>query len=78
MVRYFFDTDDGETVRIDPDGVELDGPETARSEALRSLADMARDVLPVVDERTFSTAVRPEDGTAIFRTSLTLKNEWLV
>src|SRR5947209_15628072 len=77
MVRYWFDTDDGETISTDQVGLELDGLETARAQALRSLADMAWDVLPSVDERTFATAVRLQNGTTVFRTSLTLKNEWL-
>jgi len=61
----------------DQDGVELDGPETARAEALRSLVDMAREALPTVEEPTFATVVRQENGTAFFRTSLTLRHQWL-
>jgi len=42
MPRYFFDLD-GVT---DQSGLELDGPEQARSEAIKALPDVARDVLP--------------------------------
>jgi hypothetical protein len=77
MPRYFFDTDLDERLSVDEDGLELDGPEQARTEALRALPDMARDVFPQGQDRTLVTTVRTEDEAVIFRASLTLKCEWL-
>jgi hypothetical protein len=77
MPRYFFDIDDGERVTTDLDGLELDGPETAKAEAVRVLPNVARDVLPDGDARTLSTTVRTADQGSIFRASLTLRCEWV-
>ena len=77
MPRYYFDTDDGQTLSTDQEGVKLEGPQAARTEALRWLAGMAREALPTVEEPTFAAVVREQNGTAFFRTSLTLRHQWL-
>jgi hypothetical protein len=73
MPRYFFDEDDAR----DLVGMQLDGPERARAEAVKALPDMARDVLPDGEELTLAVAVRDMDGRVFFRASLTLKCEWV-
>jgi hypothetical protein len=63
--RFFFDTqDDGKSV-TDTEGLELDGIEAARSEAIRALPDMARDALPDGDQRSFVVCVRDESGQTL-------------
>ena len=46
MPRFFFDTHDGDRFIPDNEGVELDGIEEAKAEAVKALPDMAHDVLP--------------------------------
>ena len=72
MPRYFFD----ENGARDLNGLEMDGPEEARAEAVKALPDVARDVLPDGDGLTMTIAVRERDGPVFFRASLTLKCEW--
>jgi hypothetical protein len=59
----------------DPVGLELDGPEQARAEAVKALPDMARDVLPDGDHLRLAVSVRDETGRVFFRASLTLRCE---
>ena len=77
MPRYFFDESDGDKHDRDEVGLLLDGPDAARSEAVRALPDMARDVLPDGHHRTLAVSVRTPDDGVVFRASLTLKCEWL-
>jgi hypothetical protein len=76
MFRYFFDINDGELSTTDLDGLELDGPEAARVEAVRALSEIARDALREGHARTLTATVRTP-GEAILRASLTLECEWL-
>ena len=46
MPRYYFDLDDGKQFRSDNEGSELANDEAARQEAIRTLAEVAKDVLP--------------------------------
>ena len=73
MTRYFFDENDTH----DRDGLEMAGREQARTQAVKALPDMARDVLPDGDELTLTVTVREADGPVFFRATLTLKCEWL-
>ncbi len=76
MPRFFFDTDDGDTLDHDDEGQELPGAEEARQAALDALPDMARDKLPDGDHRTFLVTVRDDQGIEIYRATLSLKGEW--
>jgi hypothetical protein len=69
MPRYFFDQHD----QHDQIGLELDGPEQARAEAVRALTDIARDVLPNGEKLSLIVAVREGDGPVFFRASLTFQ-----
>jgi hypothetical protein len=73
MPRYFFD----ENGTPDQDGLDLFGREQARTQAVKALPDMARDVLPNGEALTLAVAVREADGPVFFRATLTLKCEWL-
>jgi hypothetical protein len=73
MLRYFSDENEDR----DQDGLVLAGREQARTQAVKALPDMARDVLPDGEELTLAVAVREADGPVFFRASLTLKCEWL-
>jgi hypothetical protein len=43
MKRYYFDLRDGDALSRDEEGMELPDIETVQEEAVRALADMARD-----------------------------------
>jgi hypothetical protein len=75
MPRFFFDTHDGDHLTADEEGLDLDGIEQAREEAVRALPDLARDLLPDGDRRSFAVTVRDESGTALLTATLTLRVE---
>ena len=56
--RYFFDTRDGATFIEDDEGQEMLDLESVRVEATRSLAELARDVLPGSLRRVLTVEVR--------------------
>lgn len=67
--RYFFDSRDGDFVR-DDEGLEFDGIERARDEAMRGLADLAREAIPKSTRRELAVDVRDEAGRQLLRVSL--------
>ena len=69
MVRYFFDSRDGDHFIRDDEGVELDGIETARKEAATVLAYIARDTIPKSERRELAIEVR-DDSRQLFRAAL--------
>jgi hypothetical protein len=77
MPRFYIDTDDGTTTVRDIVGLELDGAETARSEALRALPGITRDVFPDGEKLIVTVLVREMDGAQLFRASLTFRCEWV-
>ena len=76
MPRYFIDTSDGDVSVVDHGGQEFSNDRAARDAALDALPDMARDVLPDGDERTFSASVRNAEGQIIYSARLDLKGTW--
>lgn len=72
MPRYFFDTFDGDRLITDSEGIELPDLEQVKAEAQRALPDLARDVLPDGDQKTFIVSVRDEAGQVILRAALSL------
>ena len=78
MPRYFFDTDDGDVLVEDGEGIELPDAEAARTIGVAALPDMARDRLPDGDRRTFAVRVRDERGTVLYSASLDMVGEWHV
>jgi hypothetical protein len=70
MPRYYFDSLDGGPVLLDEEGLELDGIEAARREALSGLADFARDLVPNAKQGRMSVHVRDEVGNVVHRATL--------
>ncbi|MFC6738341.1 DUF6894 family protein [Methylobacterium tardum] len=71
MPRYFFDIHDGQFQR-DEEGVECADFEAARREAVASLPEMARFVLPNdSDTHAFTVLVRDEGGVIVYTATLT-------
>jgi hypothetical protein len=65
MARYYFDVRDGGSLLVDEDGMELEGDEQARNEAVRGLADIVKDALPGALRRELAIEVR-RAGSAVF------------
>jgi hypothetical protein len=72
MARYYFDTQDGGDVVIDEEGLEFSSLEGVKREAARSLAELARDVLPGSVRRELAIDVRDGRSRHILRTVLIL------
>ncbi len=76
MLRYHFDTHDGDTFIEDDEGQDLDGIKEVRRQAQGGLAGMARDVVPGDGpERTMVVAVRDEAGKIVQKAALVLMVE---
>ena len=75
MLRYYFDTYDSGPLTLDEEGMELDGPEAARREALGGLADLARDLVPRAKHDRMGVQVRDEAGRIVFHATLSLQLE---
>jgi hypothetical protein len=70
--RYYFDLRDGDRFIKDETGVELDGIEAVRREAMRALRGVVGDALPDGGQRSVVVAARTEDGKPLLMASLTL------
>lgn len=77
MPRYFFDIDDGSGLTEDETGLEFTTEKALRDEAIRAIAEMAKDELPDGPEHRFRVKVRSGRGEYIFQASLALTSEWL-
>lgn len=75
-MRYFFDIDDGEQKTQDDQGIELPDRETAREQAIGVLPDVAREVLPDGNRRTFICRVRDDADKVIFEARRELIAGW--
>jgi hypothetical protein len=60
VALYFFDTRDGDSFIKDDIGLDLPDLQSAKAQAAKSLAELARDVLPGVERRTLIVEVRNE------------------
>ena len=76
MARYFFDVSDDELLR-DEEGLEFADAQCAAHEALQSLPDMAKRLLPTMGSETVAITMRNEHGTALYRAKLTIEGVWL-
>ncbi len=77
MPRYYFDTHDGDEVIIDDVGLEFSSLEAVKTEAARSLADLARDILPGSVRRELAVLVRDAQSRQVLRTALVFEIEIL-
>jgi hypothetical protein len=64
MPRYYFNVREGDHLSLDDEGFEYASAERARSEAVRSLAEMAKDAINKSDgaSHSMSVAVQDDDG----------------
>ena len=78
MERYFFDTRDGLEVIVDDVGTEADDMTAVKAIAALSLAELARDVLPVSWKRCLGVDVRDQRQMLVLTTELTFEARVLV
>ena len=78
MPRFYIDTSDQDHFVRDETGHEFEDVDAAKAAAVDALPDMARDVLPDGDARTFLAIVRGADGRSLLQASLTLNISSLV
>jgi hypothetical protein len=62
---YFIDTRDGDDLDEDDVGLDLPDLEQVKIVAAKSLADLARDVIPGSVRRTLVVEVRDDQGTVL-------------
>ena len=77
MPCYFFDFHDGHIQEHDGEGLELEDPEQARTEAVRTLGKVVLEALPCGPHREFEVVVRSEEGKPIFRATITIAEQRL-
>jgi hypothetical protein len=65
MTLYFFDTRDGDDFSDDDVGIDYPDLETVKLEAARTLADLARDVIPGNVSRELAVEVRDAQGPVL-------------
>jgi hypothetical protein len=70
MPRYFFDTRMDDTFIADHDGVEFGDLEAVKVEASKSLAELARDIIPGSMRRVLIVEVRDELGPVLKATMI--------
>lgn len=71
MPQFFFDITDGTLTTLDRIGVELDGQDTARAEATRTLTEIAAQELPGDGpSRAFKILVSDAEGKVLFEVQL--------
>jgi hypothetical protein len=73
MPRYFFDTRDDDVFIPDDVGLECLNLEAVKVEATKSLAELARDVLPGSLRRRLGVDVRDEDHRPVMIVELTFE-----
>jgi hypothetical protein len=73
MPRFYFDTTFDNVTEPDREGVELRDARTARKEAVRAAAEMAKDAAGKSAEQDISIQVRDEAGERIGTARVTLR-----
>lgn len=77
MQRFYFDTDDGDRVFRDRDGVELANLDEAKAEAVGLLRDLAHAGVDVGGRRSVRATVRDVTGALVYAGTMTLTLERL-
>lgn len=77
MARYFFDFSKNGDLIKDKEGVDLNGLEEMRAEAIATLPDLAKRLDFDVDHHIFNVTVRDAMGNPVFRAELLFNCAWL-
>lgn len=65
MPQYYFDTRDNDDFVEDDVGLDYDDLESVKFDAAKSLAELARDVLPGSLQRALAVEVRDDEGPVL-------------
>ena len=76
MAKYFFETEAGDVLVRDDEGLELVDDNAARTAAIVALPDIAKDMTPVGDRRVFTLRVLNEDRVLIYKSTVTFEGGW--
>lgn len=74
MPRYFFNCDTGEHQFRDDVGIDLSDMKSVAAEAFGLLRDLIQGEMPE-GLRTYSTTVRDEAGTVVYRGEMTVQGQ---
>lgn len=77
MRRFYFDINDGDIATGDEEGQLYESAESARLEAIRTLAEIVTETLPDGDNRDFTVRVWNDSGEPIFEALLSFKSGWV-
>lgn len=77
MPQFYFDTDDGERVFRDRDGVELADLDEVKAEAVGLLRDLAHGAVEAGGRRSVRATVRDVSGALVYAGTMTLTLERL-
>ena len=77
MARYFFDFSKNGDLIKDKEGVDLNGLEEMRAEAIATLPDLAKPLDFDVDHYILNVTVRDAMGNPVFRAELLFNCAWL-
>ncbi|PXW49860.1 hypothetical protein [Methylobacterium sp. B4] len=77
MPRYFFDVEDGVRT-VDEVGTELEGPQAAALEAIKTMLEIGRFEAVIKNERRLNVLVRNEQGSPIYRTEMLIGAIWFI
>ncbi len=72
MPRYYFDIAEADTVIQDQQGMDLDGLEAARIEAVNRLPDFTRGIPADNERREIVVEVRDASGVPLFKVTSSL------
>ena len=75
---FFIDTDDGDLLVHDAEGLDHADVRAARDMALATLPDMAKYKVRAGGRQAFGARVRDESGATVYSASLTLEEEWSI
>jgi hypothetical protein len=76
LPHFYFDLDDNGLSSPDAEGLQFQSLEVARTEALRGLAEMARDEKTLADKREIVCTVR-DGGGPVYRVAVVVRCEAL-
>ena len=76
MARFYFDTNDGSTIKEDLYGIELSSQEEARNLAVKTLPDIAQEAVSDNDQQKMAVHVRDEANQRVLDATLSVDVEW--
>ncbi|WP_311275227.1 DUF6894 family protein [Methylobacterium sp. WCS2018Hpa-22] len=76
MSRLYFDFDDGRSRFKDDEGMDFPNAEAGRTEALKTLAEIAKDAIPRSDHQAISAVMRDDSGATVYSAEVTVSGEW--